>query len=57
MSADDTILIIRTLNPNMRKDGCKYRYRVLHVQAAENFSEADQIRQYNGYTKLFYTRN
>ena len=46
MSADDTILVIRTLNPNRKNGGPTYLYRVVWVQAAENYSDFEHVRKY-----------
>lgn len=46
MSSDDTILVIRTLNPNRKNGGPTYLYRVVWVQAAENYSEFEHVKKY-----------
>lgn len=46
MSSDDTVLVIRTLNPNRKNGGPTYLYRVVCVQAAENYDDFDHVQKY-----------
>lgn len=46
MSSDDTILVIRTLNPNRKNGGPTYLYRVVWVQAAENYGDIEHVKKY-----------
>ncbi len=46
MSRDDTILVIRTLNPKHREGGPTYLYRVVWAPAAENFLDFEWVKEY-----------